>query len=861
MNASNLIRAVLHGAAVATTACAMIASAPLLAQSNSFDAAGRLARQSDSSGGRVVYSYDAADNLAASSYVAAAGNPPVLASAALQSGFLGVAFTATLQSSRAGTSFSATGLPPGLVLNGATGVISGTPSAVGVFAVTVTLSVGGQSGADMVSIQVRPATAAPAVVRQPLSRAAVLGQPVALFAEVSGGAPLRFQWARNGAALAGQTSPSLVIAAFAAADEGDYVLTAANAAGSVSTVAARLARSQPLAINGESYGLPVSYAGTPAFFAQTAVSFDGTPALQSGAVGSSQQCSFGTQVTGPGRLTFRWKVSSQAGGDLLAFNLDGALLPSVPSISGEVDWTLQTVLVPAGTHSLAWGYAKNGSITAGRDAGWVGNVAFTPGFALAAVARGQGQVIASSAADTFAPGTAVVLTAVADPGRVFVGWTGDVTSSSNPLTVTMDAHKSVTAVFKENLGPTLGAASLVFTADGSADWFAQPFVTQDGGTGGQAGAIGNGQQTFVQTTVNGPGRISFSWKVSSEANYDFLTFSIDGVAQERISGEVDWARRTFAVPAGAHILRWTYSKDASNAAGQDTAWLDAVAFAADPPSPMPTPTPTPVPGVASKLINLATRLRVETGDNIGIGGFVVAGTGTKQVLIRAIGPSLSAAGVTGALADPIVQVIDGQGQTVATNDNWRSSQEALIRSTGLAPTSDAESAVVLDLPPGGYTALLRGVNDGQGVALVEVYELQVDSAQPIRLINLSTRGRVQTGDNVMIGGLVVSSGPGKRVLFRALGPSLAAAGVPNPLANPRVDVYDASGQVIASNDDWQAQTVAGSTSAEISALGLAPLSGAEAALIVTLPPGGYTAIVRGADGGSGVALIEAYELP
>ncbi len=269
-------------------------------------------------------------------------------------------------------------------------------------------------------------------------------------------------------------------------------------------------------------------------------------------------------------------------------------------------------------------------------------------------------------------------------------------------------------------------------------------------------------------------------------------------------------------------------------------------------------------GPAARLINVATRARVGSGDDVLIGGFVVQGTGTKRILMRALAPSLAGA-VPGTLADPALRVVDASGRTVGENDNWRSSADggAAVQATGLAPTRDAEAAIVLALPAGvGYTAIVSGVAGQEGVALVEAYDLE-PSATNARLINLATRARVQSGDNVMIAGIVVGgeAGQRRRVLVRALGPSLSAAGVPGVLANPRVDVFNSQGQLLGSNQDWLTQTVSGSTVAEIRSLSLAPVDSRESVLILTLRPGGYTAIVRGADGGVGNALVEAYELP
>ena len=202
---------------------------------------------------------------------------------------------------------------------------------------------------------------------------------------------------------------------------------------------------------------------------------------------------------------------------------------------------------------------------------------------------------------------------------------------------------------------------------------------------------------------------------------------------------------------------------------------------------------------AARAINVSTRTRVGTGDNVMIGGFVIAGTGTKRVLIKGLGPSL-AASVPGTLANPTLQVVNAQQQTLAgdadgnpvvqppgflSNDDWRNAQQELIQATNQAPTNDQEAAVVLKLPAGNYTAIVRGLGGAQGVGLVEVYDLEPEATNA-RLINLSTRSRVQTGDNVMIGGFVVQGEPDqrRRVLVRVLGPSLAVAGVPNLLANP-----------------------------------------------------------------------------
>ncbi len=270
------------------------------------------------------------------------------------------------------------------------------------------------------------------------------------------------------------------------------------------------------------------------------------------------------------------------------------------------------------------------------------------------------------------------------------------------------------------------------------------------------------------------------------------------------------------------------------------------------PIPTVTPTPSPTPTPASLLINLATRLRVETGDNVGIAGFVIQGS-FKRVLVRAIGPDLTNRGVAGALADPALEIVSG-GVQIARNDNWKDTQEADIRASGFPPTDDRESAVLLILQPGVYTAIVRGVGNTSGVALLEVYDLD-GASFPGKIINLSTRGRVQTGDNVMIGGFVIGGTAPKRVIVRAIGPTLVASGVAGVLANPVVQLISGANQ-IGQNDDW-----ASDQQSSIVATGLAPVNPLESAIIATLAPGPYTVIVRGVGDGTGVGLVEIYDLP
>jgi hypothetical protein len=267
------------------------------------------------------------------------------------------------------------------------------------------------------------------------------------------------------------------------------------------------------------------------------------------------------------------------------------------------------------------------------------------------------------------------------------------------------------------------------------------------------------------------------------------------------------------------------------------------------------------------LLNLSTRLRVQTGDNAMIGGFIVTGNVSKKVIIRAIGPSLTALGIPGALSDPTLELHDSSGATVH-NDDWQTTiisdfvtdQSGDIRDSGLALSDPHESAMIVYLIPGPYTAVVRGKNDGTGVALVEAYDL--DPAATSKLGNISTRGFVDTGDNVMIAGVIVGpTGAASSNLFvRAIGPSLSNFGIQNPLGDPTLELHDGSGTTIATNDNWKTRPDGSSQQAEIEATTIPPPNDLESALVRTLPPGNYTAVVRGKNSTTGVGLVEIYNL-
>jgi|GEM_PF-1104211 len=277
-----------------------------------------------------------------------------------------------------------------------------------------------------------------------------------------------------------------------------------------------------------------------------------------------------------------------------------------------------------------------------------------------------------------------------------------------------------------------------------------------------------------------------------------------------------------------------------------------------PPSPTPSPTATPSPGPAQAL-NISTRLRVEAGDRIAIGGFIVTGTEPKKVAIRGIGPSLGNSGLSDLLADPTMELRDYNGVLLMQNDNWQddSGQAAQLIALGLALPNPNESGMVATLLPGIYTVLLAGKNQTAGLALVEIYD--ADRAAASQLANLSTRGFVRTGDSVMIGGFILGGGiADANMVVRGLGPSLRRFMLIDVLDDPMLELRDANGALLIANDNWQDDPIA---AAQLTAYGLAPTDDLEPAIFARLAPGAFTSIVVGKNGDVGIALLELYNVP
>jgi hypothetical protein len=309
-----------------------------------------------------------------------------------------------------------------------------------------------------------------------------------------------------------------------------------------------------------------------------------------------------------------------------------------------------------------------------------------------------------------------------------------------------------------------------------------------------------------------------------------------------VNGYQPAAADTFS-PLGYSSVTGSFASISSDA--KVTVKGTGLLMSVDPTKPQPS---------TGQPLNIATRLQIQSGDNVLIAGFIITGPAgsTKKVLIRGIGPSLANFGVPGTIPDPLLELHKPDG-SVVTNDNWKQAPNAAQIPAGFAPSNQLESAIYTTLAPGAYSAILKGAHNEAGVGLAEVYDF--DAASNAKLANIATRGFVNTGDDVMIGGFIVGGAEPARVLVVAAGPSLAKFGVSGALLDPTLELHDSNGSVIE-NDDWR-----NTQEADIIATTIPPSDHRESAILATLVPGNYTAIVRGKNNTTGIAIVEAYNLP
>ncbi len=389
-----------------------------------------------------------------------------------------------------------------------------------------------------------------------------------------------------------------------------------------------------------------------------------------------------------------------------------------------------------------------------------------------------------------------------------------------------------------------GAGTVSIPGGGSLDAGSSSITV--GGNWANAGtfAAGTGTVTFADGCTSAPaaftGTTAFrNLSLTSASGRGFIlpvgalvsvsgALSLAGTAAQplQVSSATPGQAATVVMGAAGSISR-SFASFASGAA------IDATAF--------------------PRLANISTRMQVLTGNDVLIGGFIIGGTESKTVVVRARGPSLVPFGVANAVANPRMDLFSGQA-VIASSDDWGgNANAAAVQASGFAPSNALESAILTTLAPGAYTAVVSGVGNATGVGIIEVFEVDKPEAP---LANISTRGQVLTGGDVMIGGFIIQGSAPKTVVVRARGPSLVPFGIANALQDPVLQLF-AGQAVIASNDDWQAQAVPGDVTA-IQASGFAPADTREAVIRVTLQPGAYTAIVTGKNGGVGVGIVEVF---
>ena len=770
--------------------------------------------------------------------------------------------------------FSATGLPSWATLGATTGVLSGTPpDATGSpFAVTITANNGATATQNFTLTAVVPVTG-PVITTQPADLTLSRGQTATFTVAASGTAPLSYQWKLNGAPINGATSATLTLTGVEPAYAGLYTVTVTNPANNTTSSPASLAVNAPPVITVQPRTQAV-VAGSTATFG---VNASGTPA-------PAYQWRFnGVPIAGATRATLT--VSDAGNYDVIVSNSLGQVFsslaqlivssaasapvitsqPASPTVlvGGSTSLTVSAYGAPAPTYQ----WFRNGTLVLGANGPTLllNNVqASDAGSYTVAVTNSAGSVISlpgkvtmvnrSNAGVYFGTFGASLGTFAlyvrSDNTAVFLGYlpgsnlaisnralgvadTGEFRFTSG--TVTIDGAISSGGVIT---GTLTGVSGATFAGSRAADvGFAQPFTgyyqAAATNTSGTAFAIvGATGQAFVTTQT---------------------ATLVDGG-----TGVVDNTGRIGIATTKQSIIATIVP---------DTSLLSVTAISGS--------TVTAFSGAgeaviaAQRLANISTRARVDSGANIAIAGFVISGQDSKPVLIRAIGPTLASFGVTSALAAPKLDLFRAGASTAfATNTGWTTSGNtaAIVAATAQAgafalSTSSADSVVFTTLPPGGYTAQVSAASGAPGVALIEVYDLSA-AAPGQKLFNISTRATAGAGDSTLIAGISVSGSVPKRVLIRAVGPGLVQFGLAGVLAQPQLQLIN-NGTVVAQNTGISTSPDASAiiaASAQVGAFAL-PAGSADSALLVSLAPGNYSAVVSGPGGATGIAIIEIYEVP
>ena len=534
---------------------------------------------------------------------------------------------------------------------------SGSQTSRWSYSKNATLS-GGQDRAWVDQVAFNPLP--PSIMAGPTNQSTDVGGTISFRVTPGGTPPFGCQWQfngvnlLNGAGISGATTTNLTLTAVQLAQAGSYRVLVSNSVSSIMSASATLTvfTNFSLAVALDTTGLGWTTNGSPAWTGHGAVTHDGVDAARSPIIGDSAAAWMETTVTGPGTASFWWKVSSEPN-DRLRFYIDGS---EQVSISGEVDWQWKTYNLGIGSHALRWAYTKSSSFAAGQDRGWVDQFSFSvqppsitaqPASQLINVSNTATFSVTASGTPTLfyqwrfnglplfnSNGVSGATTATLTIANAQLGQTGLYSVVvSNTAGTALSSNATLTLIRVIPLEEALDNINLSFTTGGtSAPWDTQETTTHDGEDAAITGASSDSTYGWIKATVNGPGPLTFWWKVSSELDHDYLRFMLDGTDQVKISGEVDWQQITFAVPSGPHELQWRYSKNSGTAAGQDRGWLDEVLLGTNPPpvvitNPPPVVTVTNPPGL---LVQPVSR----TVDEFQNASFIVAANGSAPLSYR-----------------------------------------------------------------------------------------------------------------------------------------------------------------------------------------------------------------------------------
>ena len=818
---------------------------------------------------------DATSAAATLSTVVAAPIFTSLASTSFKATELG-AFTVTASGTPAPT-FSATNLPSWLTINATTGVLSGTAPDTTGSPLTLTLSANnGVAVTQTFTLTVNPAVVAPAITVPPTGGTIARGQNANFSVTVTGTTPLAYQWNKDGLAINGATASTLSLMGAQTGNAGNYTVTVSNAAGTVTSASAVLTINSPAVIVTQ-------------------------PRSQTALVGST--VTFTVVTSGSPAATYQWRANGltlggQTSSTLTLTNvqpINAANYDVIVSngVGGAVSSLAQLSVVAAASAPVIVSSPAPRTLVVGSSTVLSVGVSAAP--AATYQWRKSGVAIAGATGPTLTLGN-VQLGDSANYDVVVTNSAGSATSVNAAVTV---VRQSFAGYYSGSFGGVAGNFSLYVRGDNTGVFLGFLSGSNVGLRNGDVSVSDLGVFSFTQGSVSVAGTIapssgaitgtvtggslsgsrtadvgsslaaagSYQGAAANTSSAIYAIVNPIGQAFVLVQTSTTSDGGQAAVDANNRITLSTTRQSIVATVTPDTSTINATVTAGS--------TTTNFIGAseavlaAQRLANISTRARVGTGDAVTIAGFVISGQESKPVLIRAIGPTLGTLGVSTALTAPKLELFrSGSNTAIASNTGWTTAgnTSAITAATlqagafALGATS-ADSVIFTTLAPGAYTAVISSANNTPGVALAEVYDLSAPAAGQ-KLFNISTRASTGTGDSTLIAGIVVSGTVPKRVLIRGVGPTLASLGVVGALAQPQLSVIK-DGATVASNSNWSTSpdaTAIAAASAQVGAFALGATS-ADAAMIVSLAPGNYSAQIVGANGTTGIAIIEIYELP